>query len=139
MDQIRREADQNDLGAGRGGILTSTFTGSPRNMHQNYQDAMLILKKGKPDFFITVTVNQKSPNIANYLLPHQAAVDRPDLVYRVFQSKIKANKDAYIPKRGMSQNHPQRPTTSTKPAKTIKTSLNHPKRPKTGQNHLQPA
>ncbi len=64
MDHIRREADQNDLGVGRVVILPSTFTGSPRNMHQNYQDAMSIVrKKGKPDLFITVTVNPKSPDI----------------------------------------------------------------------------
>ena len=94
MDHIRREADQNDLGVGRVVILPSTFTGSPRNMHQNYQDAMSIVrKKGKPDLFITVTVNPKSPDITNHLLPHQTAVDRPDLVCRVFQLKIKAIKD----------------------------------------------
>jgi len=41
-------------------ILPSTFIGSPRNMLQNYQDAMAIVAKfGKPDLFITMTCNPK--------------------------------------------------------------------------------
>jgi len=41
-------------------ILPSTFIGSPRNMLQNYQDAMAIVSKfGKPDLFITMTCNPK--------------------------------------------------------------------------------
>jgi hypothetical protein len=41
-------------------ILPSTFIGSPRNMMQNYQDAMAIVSKfGKPDLFIIMTCNPK--------------------------------------------------------------------------------
>ena len=34
-----------------------SMTGSPRNMHQNYYDAMAIVARfGKPDYFITISV-----------------------------------------------------------------------------------
>jgi hypothetical protein len=39
-------------------ILPSSFHGSPRNMHQLYQDSMALIRKyGKPDLFITFTCN----------------------------------------------------------------------------------
>lgn len=39
-------------------ILPSSFIGGPRNKHQQYQDAMgLVRKYGKPDLFITMTCN----------------------------------------------------------------------------------
>ncbi|XP_074099928.1 uncharacterized protein LOC141528005 [Cotesia typhae] len=66
-------------------ILPSTFTGSPRNMLQHYQDAMAIVRKfRKPDLFITMTCNPKWREISENLLPGQTASDRPDLVARVF-------------------------------------------------------
>ncbi|XP_074097631.1 uncharacterized protein LOC141526495 [Cotesia typhae] len=66
-------------------ILPSTFTGSPRNMLQHYQDAMAIVRKyRKPDLFITMTCNPKWCEISENLLPGQTASDRPDLVARVF-------------------------------------------------------
>ena len=37
---------------------------SPRHMHQNYQDAMAILRAiGRPDFFITLTCNSNWPKL----------------------------------------------------------------------------
>ncbi|XP_044596977.1 uncharacterized protein LOC123273602 [Cotesia glomerata] len=66
-------------------ILPSSFTGSPRNMVQHYQDAMSMVRKfGKPDLFITMTCNPKWREITENLLPGQNASDRPDLVARVF-------------------------------------------------------
>lgn len=39
-------------------ILPSIFSGGPRYMQQNYQDAMATVRKyGKPDLFITFTCN----------------------------------------------------------------------------------
>ncbi|XP_025262562.1 uncharacterized protein LOC112637334 [Camponotus floridanus] len=61
-------------------VLPSTFTGSPRNMLQNYQDAMAIVSKfGKPDLFITMTCNPKWREIEENLLPGQQASDRSDI------------------------------------------------------------
>ncbi|XP_072760469.1 uncharacterized protein [Anoplolepis gracilipes] len=69
-------------------ILPSTFIGSPRNMLQNYQDAMAIVSKfGKPDLFITMTCNPKWREIEENLLPGQQASDRPDICARVFNLK----------------------------------------------------
>jgi hypothetical protein len=45
---------------------------------------------GKPDLFITITCNPKWPEIQNALLPGQTAQDRPELISRVFNMKLKA-------------------------------------------------
>ena len=43
-------------------VLPSSFKGSPRNMQQRFQDAMvMIMKIGKPDLFITFTCNPNWP------------------------------------------------------------------------------
>ncbi|CAB4488149.1 unnamed protein product [Rhizophagus irregularis] len=72
-------------------ILPSSFTGGPRQMHKLYQDAMAIVRVfGKPDLFITITCNPKWPEIQNALLLGQTAQDRPDLISRIFNMKLKA-------------------------------------------------
>lgn len=69
-------------------ILPSTYYGSPRWYHKNYQDAMAIVQRyGKPDLFITFTCNPNWHEITNNLFPFQTAYDRPDLVARVFEMK----------------------------------------------------
>ncbi|XP_073537804.1 uncharacterized protein [Phyllobates terribilis] len=76
--------------SGKKVILPSTFQGSPRNIAQNYQDAMAMVRKyGKPYLFITVTCNPKWREIRENLLPSQQPCDRPDLVARVFNMKLK--------------------------------------------------
>ncbi|XP_057305466.1 uncharacterized protein LOC130642397 [Hydractinia symbiolongicarpus] len=87
MDHLHAEAEHRNLQPGRMIILPSTFSGSPRNMHQNYLDAMAIVSKfGKPDLFFTC--NPKWPEITENLLPGLYACDRPDLVSRVFKLKL---------------------------------------------------
>ena len=72
-------------------ILPSSFTGGPRQMHKLYQDGMAIVRiVGKPSLFITVTCNPNWPEIKEVLLPGQIAQDRPDLISRVFNMKLKA-------------------------------------------------
>ena len=71
-------------------ILPRTFDGSPRDMAGKYQDAMAICKEfGKPTYFITFTANPKWEEVTQSLLPGQTAADRPDLVARVFNLKLK--------------------------------------------------
>ncbi|CAA0837474.1 Unknown protein, partial [Striga hermonthica] len=72
-------------------ILPSSFTGGARNMIQNYQDAMAICRwAGYPDLFITFTCNPKWPEILRFLGPRNLRPeDRPDIVCRVFRSKLK--------------------------------------------------
>ena len=79
-------------------ILPSTHVGSERNMLQLYQDSMAICRAfRKPDIFLTMTANPNWPEIQEALLKEptvdgekQTAVDRPDIVARVFEEKKKA-------------------------------------------------
>ncbi|XP_021961437.1 uncharacterized protein LOC110857104 [Folsomia candida] len=90
IDYIQTAANDQGLIPGRAVILPSSFIGSPRNMAQNYQDAMAIVRKfGKPDFFVTMTCNPKWPEITDNLQYGQKAEFRPDLVTRVFNLKLK--------------------------------------------------
>jgi hypothetical protein len=70
-------------------ILPSTFTGSPRHMHEYTQDAMTYVRNhGRPDLFVTFTCNPKWQEIQDELLPGQAPSDRHDLLARVFRQKL---------------------------------------------------
>ena len=60
----------NQVGITQQTILPSSFTGSPRDMQQRYQDAMAIVREyGKPDLFITMTCNPNWKEIIDALLP----------------------------------------------------------------------
>ncbi|GJR45310.1 putative PIF1 DNA helicase/replication protein A1-like protein [Tanacetum coccineum] len=77
---------------GRNFILPSTFTGGPRHMIQQYQDAMAICRwAGPPNLFETMTCNRKWPEIErdvkNYI-PGLPATDRPNTITRVFKMKL---------------------------------------------------
>ncbi|KAL0316569.1 UNVERIFIED_CONTAM: hypothetical protein Sradi_5535100 [Sesamum radiatum] len=79
---------------GRRIILPSSFTGSPRDMYQRYQDAMAIVQKfGKPDIFLTMTCNPSWKEIKDQLLPGQTPQDRPDLLTRIFRAKYEELKE----------------------------------------------
>ncbi|QHO43495.1 uncharacterized protein DS421_5g163260 [Arachis hypogaea] len=69
-------------------ILPSSFTGGPRYMIQNYQDAMAICKVvGYPDLFITFTCNPKWPEVEDFLNNRELnPQDRPDIICRVFKA-----------------------------------------------------
>ncbi|XP_020962284.1 uncharacterized protein LOC107606362 isoform X4 [Arachis ipaensis] len=71
-------------------VLPSSFTGGPRYMIQNYQDAMAICKAvGYPDLFITFTCNPKWPEVEDFLKNRELnAEDRPDIVCRAFKAKL---------------------------------------------------
>ena len=49
----------------------------------------IVRSLGKPDLFITMTCNPKWPEITRELLPGQSAADRPDLITRVFNLRLK--------------------------------------------------
>lgn len=89
-----------DQRIGRRIVLPATVIGSPRFMQQRYQDSMAIVRaKGKPDLFITMTCNPRWPEIAQHLLSHQTAQDRPDLCTRVFHAKLHAMLDDLVKKK----------------------------------------
>ena len=72
-------------------ILPSSFTGGPRQMIKLYQNAIAIVRIiGKPDLFITIICNPSWLEITNELLSGQSAQDRPDLIARIFNMKLKA-------------------------------------------------
>ena len=90
MDHINSQAAAQGLDVGKIVILPSSFPGSPRNMQQQYQDSMAIVtNKGRPDLFVTYTCNPKSREITENLYNGQTAADRPDLIVRVFDLKLK--------------------------------------------------
>lgn len=71
-------------------VLPSSFTGSPRYMRENYQDAMAICAWiGYPDLFITFTCNPKWPEIVRFAaVRNLKTYDRPDIVSRIFKMKL---------------------------------------------------
>ncbi|XP_073120706.1 uncharacterized protein [Henckelia pumila] len=70
-------------------VLPSSFSGSPRDMYQRYQDAMTLVQTyGKPDLMITMTCNPNWSEIKNQLYPGQSPQDRLDLITRIFKSKF---------------------------------------------------
>ena len=80
-------------------ILPATFTGGPRHMEQLFQDAMACIRaQGKPDLFVTFTTNPKWPEIICELKPFQEPNDRPDLISRVFNLKLKSLFDDILQK-----------------------------------------
>ena len=88
MDHIENERNE-VLDPGRVVVLPSSFSGGPRAMQQNYQDAMaLVTTFGKPDLFITFMCNPKCPEIVDNLLDGQQTSDRPDIVSRVFKLQL---------------------------------------------------
>ncbi|XP_027166398.1 uncharacterized protein LOC113766402 [Coffea eugenioides] len=90
QDNVVR-GDTTPASAGKRLVLPSTFTGGPRYMVQNYQDAIAICRfMGPPDLFITFTCNSNWPEISKgiSLIPDQKVVDRPDIVARVFHIKL---------------------------------------------------
>ena len=90
MNHLNSRADYRGLQPRRMVILPSTFQGSPRAMHHNYQDAMAMISKyGKPDLFLTFTCNPKWAEITKNLRPGEKTFERPDLVSRVFNMKLK--------------------------------------------------
>ncbi|XP_044005453.1 uncharacterized protein LOC122850360 [Aphidius gifuensis] len=88
IDHLQREANNENCQIGKMIVLPSSFTGSPRNMLQHYQDAMAIVRKyGKPDLFVTMTCNPNWREIQENLLPGQTASDRPDIVSLEYQKR----------------------------------------------------
>ncbi len=88
---VKHDVRLNHGQAGQQIILLASFCDSPCFMMQAYQDAMAIVRsKGILDVFLTFTCNLNWQKIIAELEPNQTTFDRPDLVARVFQMKVKA-------------------------------------------------
>ncbi|XP_024878027.1 uncharacterized protein LOC112458567 [Temnothorax curvispinosus] len=81
--------DSNVADIGQLVILPSTFTGSPRYLHERTQDALTYVRNyGRPDLFITFTCNPEWPEVKTELYPGQRPSERHDIVARVFHLKV---------------------------------------------------
>lgn len=91
-DFVSNFAAENHARIGKRVILPSGFCGSNRNMYKRYLDSMALVQHfGKPDLFITMTTNPSWGDISsNTLFDGQDAYHRPDLIARVFNSKLKS-------------------------------------------------
>ena len=75
---------------GRRVVLPSSYVGGDKFMQKLYQDSIAIVYRfGKPSLFITFTANPKWEEIQQELLANETAADRPDLVARVFNLKVR--------------------------------------------------
>ena len=77
VDSVNR-GDTDATKIGKWIVLPSSFTGSQRDMQQNYQDCIDICRTcGSPDLFITFTCNPKLHDIKEYCdkIPHTSADD----------------------------------------------------------------
>lgn len=69
--------------------LPASITGSPQYFKKQQRDALAIVQKyGKPTYFITVTCNKNWEEF-KILPPHIPFTDRPGLVCRVFNLRMK--------------------------------------------------
>lgn len=90
QDAINNDSNFDPSSIGQQIILPSSFTGSPRYMHEKTQDAMTYVRTfGRPDLFITFTCNPEWPEIKNELFRNQKSFDRHDIISRVFNLKVK--------------------------------------------------
>lgn len=86
--------EDNGTRIGRRIVLYATFIGSPRYMQKLFHDSMVLDRVlGKPDLFVTMTCNPTWPKIDNELEIGQSPPDRPDIVMRVFELKLRAMMD----------------------------------------------
>ncbi|XP_029157800.1 uncharacterized protein LOC114930213 [Nylanderia fulva] len=77
IDYLEKKATDANARVGRIMILPSTFIGSPRNMMQNYQDAMAI-KRGLPHVHILVTLKQQCKIINSETVDKYISAEIPD-------------------------------------------------------------
>ncbi|GJU02673.1 retrovirus-related pol polyprotein from transposon TNT 1-94 [Tanacetum coccineum] len=79
--------DTSAVGLGKRIVLPRSFTGSPRYIMQNYEDAMALFRAyDNPDLVITFTSNLKWPEIAKMLayFHGQKSHDRPEQRIRLY-------------------------------------------------------
>ena len=85
------DAISNDDGhnAGKPVILSSSFLGGERDMHQQYQNGMALHREhGSASLFHTITMNPKSKAIVDELPEGFDPQDRHDLVVRLFYQQV---------------------------------------------------
>ena len=88
LTDVILQQDGDMSATGRRVILPSSYTGGDRFMTQLFQDSMAIVRHfGKPTLFITFTANPQWTELKQELFTGQTALERPDLMARVFHLK----------------------------------------------------
>lgn len=66
-------------------VLLSSYISGLRYMNQCFQDTIALARYYHGfDLFITFTTNTSWPEIINFLLPFQMAIDHPNLIVHIF-------------------------------------------------------
>ncbi|KAM0025767.1 putative helitron helicase-like domain-containing protein [Helianthus debilis subsp. tardiflorus] len=80
-------------------VLPASFIGGPREMRRRFLDAMtLVQDEGKPNIFLTMMCTPKWHEICDNLHVGQTAQDHPELVSRVFRTKLEDLKEQIFKK-----------------------------------------
>jgi hypothetical protein len=88
---LKKRAAENTTGGGTPTVLPSTYHGSDRYMYKKFQDAMALSRVfGKPQLFITFTMDVFCKEVVEQLMPDQNPYDRPDIIARVYWQKYRA-------------------------------------------------
>ena len=87
--QLRDHLSKQDVeNSGTVMILPADYPTSDRWYHRKYKNAMSIVRvKGKPTFFITMTMDVKCKEVTDPLKLDETPYDRPDIICRVYEMK----------------------------------------------------
>jgi hypothetical protein len=85
---------------GRLVVLPRNFNGGERDVQARFLDAMTLVQQfGKPNYFVTMTCNPYWEEVGRELFLGQTPQDRPELVARVYRSKLHNLHDCLIKKK----------------------------------------
>ena len=99
MDYVHNQTANSNTVIGKMVILPSSIRGSSRPIQQNFLESMTICQNfGKPDLFLTMTCNRNWKEITENLNENENAIDRSDIVTRVFHEKVNILKDELLKK-----------------------------------------
>jgi hypothetical protein len=85
---------------GRLVVLPRNFNGGERDIHVRFLDAMTLVQRfGKPDYFVTKMCNPYWEEVGRELFLGQTPQDHPELVARIYRSKLHNLHDYLIKKK----------------------------------------
>jgi hypothetical protein len=80
-------------------VLPRIFNGGERDVQGQFLDFMTLIQRfGKPNYFVTMTCNPYWKEVSRELFPGQTPQDHPELVARVYKSKLRNLHDRLIKK-----------------------------------------
>ena len=85
---VQRSIAEGTVASSGATVLAKSFTGGERWYSNAFMDAMAICRvKGKPDLFLTKTLDVNCPEVRALLRDGESPYDRPDILVRVFELK----------------------------------------------------